>query len=73
MKVQIPGFVAPVKAARVSINGTAVILRPRDHWPIFHEDAPELKGLEGLMGPLVVDYPAKAKPAAKKPEGGDAS
>ena len=72
MKVPIPGFVAPIAAARVDINGKTVFLRPKDRSPIFEEGAAELKGLEHLMGPLVVEYPAVNKtakhPAAKDEE-----
>ncbi len=73
MEVEIPGFVVPVSAARVSINGKAVFLRPRDRWPVFEAGAPELKNIDpALVGPLTigVDYPAAAakKPAAKKPD-----
>lgn len=66
MKVVIPGFVAPVAGARIELNGKTVFLRPKDRWPIFEEGAPELKGIEHLMGPLTVDFPAKQKAVRSK-------
>lgn len=61
MKVVVPGFVAPIASARVEIAGKVILLRPRDKWPIFQEGAKELRGIEHLMGPLAVDYPAPEK------------
>jgi hypothetical protein len=65
MKVTVPGFVAPIAGARIELNGRTVFLRPRDRWPIFEEGAAELKGIEHLMGPLQVDFPAAAKKQEK--------
>jgi hypothetical protein len=73
MKVTIPGFVAPLAGARVDINGKTVFLRPKDRWPIFEEGASELKGIEHLMGPLTVDFPAKKASTASKDKTDEAS
>ncbi len=72
MKVEIPGFVAPIASARIEIAGKIVFLRPKDRWPIFAADAKELHGIEHLMGPLFVDFPAAAKKSeAKAPAAGE--
>lgn len=66
MKVTIPGFVAPIAGARLEINGRIVFLRPRDKAPIFEVGAKELRGIEHLMGPLTVDFPAPTRPQRVK-------
>lgn len=62
MKVVIPGYLAPTAAARIEIEGKPIILRPKDRWPIFEEGAPETKGIEHLLAPLTVDFPAEPIP-----------
>lgn len=66
MKVVIPGYVVPVMSGSLEIGGKTVMLRPRDRWPIFAEGARELRGIEHMMGPLVVDYPAPPKRQPKQ-------
>jgi hypothetical protein len=64
MKVLIPGFLTPIAAAHVEVDGKRILLRPRDRWPVFEEGSNATKGIEHLLGPIVVDYPAPEKKAA---------